>query len=188
MTVPFGTSRSRVQQIDRLKSSYLPNEHTIHRVDHCASAAGVSSRLGSSGGHAGHVLARAVRTRKPGNKTAATLSETSTRRNLERVVRVIDPAASSNHLGGSPAPMNLHLLSGAARRTMCSAAGRAAAAICRRARRASAGSRRSARHAAALAAPQSAGGCGHLERRRRAAEAVLGRRVASEANACETGG
>eukprot|EP00966_Prymnesium_polylepis_P205865 4770593-Prymnesium_polylepis.1 len=50
-----GLYRSRVQKIDRLKSSYLPNEHAIYRVDHiCASAAGVSSRLGSSGGHAGH--------------------------------------------------------------------------------------------------------------------------------------
>ena len=62
-TVPSGASRSRVQRIDRLQSSYLPNEHTIHRVDHCASAAGGASRLGSSGGHAGHVLARAVRGR-----------------------------------------------------------------------------------------------------------------------------
>ena len=58
-------------------------------------------------------------TRKPGTNAAATLSEKSTRSNLERVVRVIDSAASSNDLGGSPAPMKDHLPSGAARRTLC---------------------------------------------------------------------
>ena len=137
---PAAESRNRSPKVVPAKRAHNPSSGSLR-----FSAAGVSSRLGSSGGHAWHVLARAVRMRKPGKKPAASLSETSTRSNLEPVVHVIDPAASSNHLGGSPAPMNLHLLSGAARRTMCSAAGRAAAAICRRARRASAGSRRSAR-------------------------------------------